>query len=106
MAAQACEDMMTVLPDRFSDDQWRVRVNAGKNIHPLALAGNKAMLLDRIVWMTSFDGHTFTGEGFDDSAFGFGLRRPARLIRGKTQVAAGDEDSLACADTLWLFDFR
>ncbi len=90
MVAQTGQHMMAVLPHRFGDDQTSVGINVLEDLHAHALTGDEAVLLHRIVGMPAFDGDALFGKGSDDGLLHRFLGRPADLIGGQAQVAAGN----------------
>ncbi len=105
MIAQSRQNVMAVLPDQLRHDQLGVRVDVLENVHPHPLAGDEPVFFDRIVGMPAPDGDALASKRLDHPPFHIGLRRPAGLIGGKTQVAAGDEDRFIGSDGFRLFEW-
>src|SRR5437867_11732674 len=83
---------MAVLPDSLDDNQRRIRRNTAEDLHAPLLAVDEAMLFGGIARMPAPDLDAFGANGGHDRLLGAGLRRPALLVRGKPQIAAGDHD--------------
>ena len=88
---QSGQHMMRILPDSLGNDQRRVGIDAAKNLDALALAGDEAVLFLRVVGVGAFDREALRFDRFDEGVFHRLLGGPAGLIRGETQIAAGDE---------------
>jgi hypothetical protein len=82
--------MVTVLPDRFGNDQGGFRRDLAKDIHPVFLRIDKAMLLDGIDRVTALDLKTGRFDSLGDSLFDLLLGRPADTVSREAQIAAGD----------------
>ena len=91
MREQPVQQVMRVLPHRLGNDQRRVGRDVFENFHSVFLAVDEAVLFFRIERMAALHRPSLALDGGDDDCFHGGLRRPAFLVRGQTQVAAGDE---------------
>jgi hypothetical protein len=66
------------------------------------LAVDESVLLGGIEWMGALYGTSGAADGSDDGCFDGFLSRPALLIGGETQIAAGDEkDGFTHLSLLW-----
>ena len=105
MRDQAAQHVVRVLPDRLGDDDGRLGIEAGKDVHSLALRGEKAVLLLLAIMVGADDRITLGLDGAGQGFFHLFLGRPAFLIGGEPQIAAGDEVDLFFAKPLRLGRF-
>ena len=91
MRRQSRQHVMRVLPHGFGDDERRVGIEGAEDIDALALTGDEAVLILRLVRMGAPDDVAFGGHRRAKRRLHGGLRRPADLVGGQTKVAAGDE---------------
>lgn len=94
MRAHPGQHMMRVLPRGGSEDEACVRINAGKYIHAHALAGDKAVTHCTVDWKGTLHFDAVIPERLRQAPLQILLRRPADLVRGLTQVSAGDKNNL------------
>jgi hypothetical protein len=103
MTAEACQDMMAVLPHRLSDYNPGIRMNAGEDIHAHPLIPNKPMTKTRVIRMSSLDSYALTRESGRDPGFHLRLGRPAGLIGRLPEVSACHQQDLV---RIWSGQFR
>ena len=106
MREQAGENMMRVLPNGFSDDERRFRVDRAEDFHAFFLRLNEAVLLIRLVRVRANEFVAFALDGLAKGGFHLFLRGPADLICGEAEIATGDEKDLSFADFAGLLDGR
>ena len=91
MGGEPREDVMRILPHRFRHDERRIRRHFAKNFDTHPLRVDEAVALRFIERMRALHAPSFFGKRAPQRRFHLTLRRPADLIRGDAQVAAGDE---------------
>ena len=89
------QDVVAVLPDRFRNDQGRAGIQMSKDLHSHFLRVNKAMPFSRFEMVRADKFPTFILDGFSQQSLHFGLDRPALLVGGQAQIAAGDETGVS-----------
>src|ERR1700685_316628 len=94
--------MVRILPDGLGHDERRLVVELRENLHSLPLRGDEAMLLLVAVPVRPDDRITLELNRPRERLFHFLLCRPALLIGGKPQVAAGDEINFLLCESLRL----
>ena len=92
MGVEAVQKVMTVLPDRFDDDEGRIRRNRAEDLHAALLTIDKAVLFCGIAGMASPSLKSFGANGGHDGLFGARLGGPASLIGSQSQIAVSDQD--------------
>ena len=95
MRKQAMEQMMAVLPNRFRNDQRRLRVHAPKHLHTHLLRINEAVSLAFVELMGPHYCPPLRFQSRFQHAFHLLLLRPTFLVRRQTQVTVGHQINLA-----------
>jgi len=82
---------MRILPDRLGNNQRRGRVDGGENLHAFFLRANEAVLLLGFVRVGADELVAKFRHRGGERLFHGGLRGPAQLVGGGTEIAVGDE---------------
>jgi hypothetical protein len=90
MAVKARKDMMGVLPDRLDHHQRRVGRDATEYFHSVLLAVDEAVTFVGIAGVAASNVAAQAPYGGADGLLGAGLGRPALLVGGQAQIAAGN----------------
>ena len=98
--------MMGVLPYRFGNNQRRVRIQLGENIHTLFLRPDESVSLLFFKSVGSLQLVTTCSHRLSQRLLHFLLRCPAILIGRKTKVTVGNEKDLFVLCWLDFFHFR
>ena len=102
MRGEPVQHVMTVLPDRFDNNERRGSWDVAENFHAVFLTVYKAVPLGRIERMTPLHLVSASPDGFDNGCLHGLLSRPTFLIGGQTQIATGDEkDGYTHFPLLW-----
>ena len=72
--------MMAVLPNRFDNNEGRLRRQCAEHFHPVLLAIDKPVSLDGIALVSPANVAALSADGIHDGFFGLSLRRPALLV--------------------------
>jgi hypothetical protein len=95
MMLQSGENVVAVLPYGFGDNDRRVGMDLHENIHAHALVIDEAVFQIVAVRVRAAQREALGTQGFCQLLFHLGLRRPADLVCGLAQVAAGDQQNFA-----------
>src|ERR1700681_3937670 len=94
--------MMTILPDRFDDDQRRGGRNVAKDLHAVLLAVDETVLLGGVVGVTALDVAARASDGGHDGGLDAFLGGPTLAIGGEPQIPICDyNDRIGHLSTLW-----
>ena len=91
MGRQPREQMMRILPHRLGHDQRRIRRDVAKHLDPHPLPIDETVLLHLVERMRPPHGPALGLQGKRQNFLHRGLRGPADLICGESEVATGDE---------------
>ena len=106
MRHESMKQVMGVLPYRFGDNQWCVRIQLGENIHALLLRSNESVSLLFFKSVGSLQLVTTCSHRLSQRLLHFLLRCPAILIGRKTKVTVGNEKDLFVLRWRDFFHFR
>ncbi len=95
MMLQSGEHVVAVLPDRFRNNDGRIRMDLREDVHAHALTGNKAVSQILVVRVRPAQCKALGPQCIRELLFHLGLCRPADLICGLAQIPAGDQQNLA-----------
>ena len=91
MSEQAGQNVMAILPDALRDNERRVGIKAAENFHAHLLRIDEAMALRFVEGMRAHHAPAFGFKRSRDDGLHLHLFRPALLVGGRAEVAAGHE---------------
>src|SRR5271165_2951562 len=93
MRIKSGQNVVTILPDRFEDNQPRVTRYVPEDVHPMFLALDEAMPDGWMEGVSAADIVSGGANGIDKRGFSAFLGRPTLTVGGRPQVAARDQDN-------------
>ena len=91
MRGQAGEEVMRILPNGFRNDERAFRIEPAKNFQPHFLRIDETVLFLFIEWIRALNFVACALDRVGEQRFHAGLLGPAFFVRGRPEIAAGNE---------------
>ena len=94
MRNQTVQQVVGILPDRFGDDQRRVRVQGPENFHAHFLRIDEPVLFRGVIGMGAHGRPALGFERAGEGGFHLRLGGPTHLVGAEAEIAVGEKVGL------------